>query len=106
MPRRRVRMSPAARAWYLAEVGYLAERNADAAARVVDMFRTARLNLSEHPELGCVGLILGTRRLMVGPYVLTIRLRGGTVEIAAIKWARQGNAYEPAEAKDEDGGVG
>jgi plasmid stabilization system protein ParE len=103
MPRRRVRMSPAARAWYLAEVRYLVDRNVDAAARVVDMMQTARVNLSEHPELGRVGLIPGTRRLLVGPYMLTTRFRGGTVEIAAIRAARQGDAYEPAEAKDEGG---
>ncbi len=103
MPRRRVRMSPAARAWYLAEVRYLADKNKAAAARVVDMMRTARVNLSEHPELGRVGLIPGTRQLLVGPYVLTTRRVGNVVEIAAIRSTRQGDAFGPAEAKDVDG---
>jgi plasmid stabilization system protein ParE len=97
MPRRRVRVAPAARAWYLAEVRYLAERNAEAGARVADLIRTARLNLSENPEMGRVGLIPGTRRLMVGPYILTTRLRGGVVEIAAIRAARQGDTYTPSD---------
>jgi plasmid stabilization system protein ParE len=96
-------MSPAARAWYLTEIRYLADRNADAAAQVVEMMRTARLNLSEHPTLGRLGLIPGTRRLLVGPYVLTTRVRGGVVEIAAIRSSRQGDAYEPAEASDDGG---
>ena len=97
-------MAPAARAWYLAEIGYLADRDAEAAARVVEMMRTARATLSGHPEIGRIGLIPGTRRLVAGPYVLTTRPRGGVVEIAAIRSSRQGGAYEPAEAKPETDG--
>ena len=67
----------------------------------VEMMRVARLNLSEHPEMGRVGFIPGTRRIVVGSYVLTTRLRGGVVEIAAIRSSRQGDAYEPPEAKPE-----
>jgi plasmid stabilization system protein ParE len=91
-------MSPAARAWYLAEIRYLADRNADAAARVVDLIGTARTNLAEYPQVGVVGVISGTRRLVAGPYVLTTRQRGGVIEIVAIRHARQGDAYAPDEA--------
>jgi len=98
MAPRPARMSPDARAWYLAEIRYLAERSPNAAAHVRAMIRTARLNLGENPGLGRVGLIPGTRRLVVGAYILTTRLRGGTLEIIAIRNARQGDAYAPAEA--------
>ena len=101
MGRRLARMSPQARAWYLAEIAYLAERNPPAAERVAVRMRAARELLVDHPKIGPAGLIPGTRRVVVGPYVLTVRQRGGVVEIAAIRHTRQGDAYAPAEAADE-----
>lgn len=40
-------------------------------------------------QIGVVGLIPGTRRLVVGSYVLTVRQRG-VVEIAPVPYARKG----------------
>ena len=77
MARQLVRMSLEARAWYLPEICYLADHNPVAAGRVAEMMRTARINLSEHPEIGRVGSIPGTRRLLVGPYIVTTQLCGG-----------------------------
>jgi plasmid stabilization system protein ParE len=94
-------MSPQAAAWLKAEIAYIADRNPIAARKIAARMRQARQNLAEHPALGRAGLIPGTRRLVVPPYVLTIRQRGATVEIAAIRHARQSDAYAPGEAADE-----
>jgi plasmid stabilization system protein ParE len=91
-------MSPRARTWYLAEIAYLAERNPAAAEKVVVRMRAARELLATHPGAGAPDLIPGTRRLVIAPYVLTIRLRSGVVEIVAIRPARQRDAYAPADA--------
>ena len=99
MPVQPARMSPEARAWFLAEIKYLADRSPSAAARVVESFRVARQTVSDYPKIGTVGMIPGTRRVVVGQYVLTTRLRGGIVEIAAIRHSRQGDAYAPTNAK-------
>lgn len=92
--RRLAILSPEARAWYLAEIAYLAERNALTAEKVAKRIRTARKTLAEHPKIGAPGLIPGTRRLVVGPYVLTVRLRGGTPEIIDIRHGRQAEPKE------------
>ncbi len=92
--RRLAILSPEARAWYLAEIAYLAERNALAAEKVAKRIRAARQTLAEHPNVGPPGFIPGTRRLVVGPYVLTVRLRGGTPEIIDIRHGRQADGKE------------
>jgi plasmid stabilization system protein ParE len=66
---------------------------------VIESFSVARQNLSDYPKIGTVGLIPGTGTLIVGQYVQTIRERGGTVEIAAIRDARQGASYAPTDVK-------
>jgi plasmid stabilization system protein ParE len=102
MARRPARMSAAARSWYLAEIRYLADRDPETASRVVDMFRTATLNLGAYPKIGVAGLIPGTRRLVVGPYVLTTQQRQGIVEVLAIRHARQQDAYEPSDVRPDE----
>jgi len=92
--RRLAILSPGARAWYLAEIRYLAERNALAAEKAAKRIRAACQTLAEHPNLGSPGLIPGTRKMMVGPYVLTVRLRGGTPEIIDIRHGRQAEPKE------------
>ncbi len=89
MTRRLARLAPAARVWLLDEIAYLAARNPIAARAVVDLFRRARENLALFPRMARPGLIPGTRRLVVGPYVLTVRPRGNDVEIVAIRHGRQ-----------------
>ncbi|MBP0575274.1 type II toxin-antitoxin system RelE/ParE family toxin, partial [Mycobacterium tuberculosis] len=68
---RRVWLSPQAAAWLKAEIAYLAERSPSAAAAVALRFRRVRQSLDDNPLLGQIGLIPGTRRLVVAPYVLT-----------------------------------
>jgi plasmid stabilization system protein ParE len=90
------RLSPGARSWFLAEIAYLAERNPAAAEKIVAQLRATRQILADYPKAGAPGLIPGTRRFVMAPYVLTIRLRGEEVEISAIRHARQSDAYAPS----------
>lgn len=112
MAPRLVRLSHQARAWLLAEIAYLAERDPAAARRVVAHLRAAQRNLARFPGMAQTGLIPGTRRLVVGDYVPTVRRHRGEVEIAAIRSARQGDAYAPTgdpssdEAGIDDGETG
>ena len=104
MASRIVRLSPEAAKWLKAEISYTADRNPAAAKRVADRLRAARETLSDYPMIGPEGWIPGTRRVVMGPFILTVRIRGDIVEIAAIRHARQGDAYAPGEvlAGDED----
>lgn len=101
MTRRLVRLSPEAAEWLKSEITYLAERSPAAAKKLASKIRAARESLSKYPKLGPPGLIPGTRRLVVSPYVLTLRTRDGIVEIVAIRHARQSDAYAPREVLDD-----
>ncbi len=55
----------------------------------------------EFPLTAQSGVIPGTRRVFVKPeYISTVRVREGVVEIAAIRSARQGDAYAPSDLLD------
>ena len=97
-----VRLSPEAAKWLKAEISYIADRNPAAAQKIANRLRAARETLADYPMVGPEGWIPGTRRVLAGPYVLTIRVRGQVVEIAAIRHARQGDAYAPAEMPMDD----
>jgi plasmid stabilization system protein ParE len=97
MTRRLARLSPAARRWFLAEVAYLAERDARAAEKFVRQMRAARRSLADFPRMAQTGLIPGTQRLVVGDYVLAVRMRADDVEVFAIRHGRQDDAYAPRE---------
>jgi plasmid stabilization system protein ParE len=79
------------------ETEYLAERRPRAAANFLDAIEQARRQLSEHPLSGPPGIIPETRRLVVGLYILSYRIRRGTVEIFAIRHSRQHDARQPRE---------
>jgi plasmid stabilization system protein ParE len=87
-------LSPAVIEYLRRETAYIAQFNEKAARKVVLMIRTARKTLSQHPNVGVPGLIPGTRKMVVGPYVLTVRLRGGTPEIIDIRHGRQAEPKE------------
>jgi toxin ParE1/3/4 len=40
--------------------------------------------LSRYPEMGRAGRVTGTRELIVFPYLIAYRLKGGAIEIVAI----------------------
>lgn len=90
-----VRFLARARAWIRRETEYLAERRPEAAADFLDAIERAWRQLSEHALSGPPGIIPDTRRLVVGPYILSYRVRRRTVEIFAIRHSRQRNAREP-----------
>jgi len=79
------------------ETEYLPERRPRAAANFLDAIEQARRQLSEHPLSGPPGIIPETRRLVVGLYILSYRIRRGTVEIFAIRHSRQHDARQPPE---------
>jgi plasmid stabilization system protein ParE len=95
MARSPARMTPEAREWFLAEIAYIANLNPAAAEKIVARVKKARQLLADHPKIGPAGLIPGTRRFVVKPYILTVRQRDGVVEIAAIRHAKQSDAYTP-----------
>jgi toxin ParE1/3/4 len=76
------------------ETAYIAQHNEKAARKIVSMIRAARKTLAEHPNIRPPGLIPGTRSLVVGPYVLTVRLKGGTPEIIDTRHGRQADRKE------------
>lgn len=102
MALRLARMSPEAASWLKTEIAYVADRNPAAARKIVERIRQARRNLAEYPRIGPPGLIPGTRRVVVSPYVLTVQQNSGVVEIAAIRHARQSDAYAPQDVLNED----
>ncbi len=83
-----------ARAWFMAEITYLAERNPAAATTVITQFQEARRTLAKHPDIARPGPIVGLRHFVVGPYVLTIRRKAGSVEILSIRHGRQTDEKE------------
>lgn len=84
-------------------IAYLAEADPLACQRLVDRIRRAREQLAEFPNSGPPGGVPGTRRVVVGAYVLTIRVRKGETEILAFRHAKQGDAYAPRETAEEEG---
>jgi plasmid stabilization system protein ParE len=94
MPRLAI-LSPEAKAWLEAEVRSLASKSPAAARKLLTRLRAKRRLLAEHPNIGPVGLIPGTRLVFVPPYVLTVRLRDGVVEIAGMRHAKQDDARAP-----------
>ena len=72
---RRVLLSARAQKWLHCEVAYLAERSAPAARRLLERIKDARRQPATFPRSGRPGLVPGTRRLVLGRYVLTYRRR-------------------------------
>lgn len=74
-------------------MAYVAERNPAAAPIIVEQFKVAQRDLVQFPGVAQVGLIPGTRRLVVGDYIPTVRDNRGEAEIVAIRTGRQNDAY-------------
>jgi len=71
---------------------YLAKHHPPAAMRFLAALVRAERQLSEFPDLGAPGIRPGTRRLIVGDYILSYRRRGENVEIFAVRHARRRDA--------------
>jgi plasmid stabilization system protein ParE len=70
----------------------LAEHSPLAAERLLEALGGAEQQLLEFPNSGAPGLRPGTRRLVVGNYILSYRRRGTEVEIFAVRNARRRDA--------------
>ena len=97
-----VRLSRSAERWFLSRVAELAEVNPAAARKLIERLERQKSLLSSFPEMTEKGILDGTRKVSMPPLVLTIRARDGMVEIAAIRDARQKDAYTPAELSVAD----
>lgn len=81
----------------LDQIGAFIEKdNPAAATRVVARIVSAVDNLAEHPAMGRVGRVKGTRELILAdiPYIIPYRVVGDEIEIltvmhAAQRWPRQ-----------------
>ena len=71
---------------------YLAAHSAPAARRFLDALREAHDRLAALPHSGAPGLLPGTRRIVIGDYILSYRVRRETVEVFAVRHARRGDA--------------
>lgn len=98
----RVRLSKSAERWFLSKIAELAEVNPAAARKLVERLERQRNLLSSFPQMTESGILEGTRKVSMPPLVLTIRSRDGIVEIAAIRDARQKDAYAPVEMLSAD----
>ena len=81
--------------WIRRESEYLRDRRSGAVERFIDAIDRAAQQLSEYPMSGPPGLIPDTRRLAVGPYILSYRVRRGVVEVFAVRHGRQRDTRAP-----------
>jgi toxin ParE1/3/4 len=88
----RVFRSPRAGAEIEEIATYLAEHSLPAAQRFQQALERAQQLLSEFPNSGATGLSPGTRRLIVGDYIVSYRRRAADVEIFAVRHARRHDA--------------
>jgi plasmid stabilization system protein ParE len=89
MSRRKVRLSIRAERWLFAYIAELAEKNPTAARDILRRFDKLSEMLADFPEMSEAGPILGTRRVVMRPLILTTRLKGDILEVAAIRHERQ-----------------
>lgn len=85
-----IHWSPAARADFIAVIGYISGNNADAAQRLHDLIEHAAAQISEHPYMYLSGRVAGTREAVVHPnYLLIYRVGVTAVEVLRVLHARQ-----------------
>jgi plasmid stabilization system protein ParE len=71
---------------------YLEEYSPPAARRFLEALARAYQMLSEHPDVGAPGIRPGTRRLVVGNYIVSYQRQAGEVEVFAVRDARRRDA--------------
>lgn len=79
------------------EIAYLTKQNPVAAGRIARLFDAARERIARHPLIGPKGDLADTRIVIVGPYIMTLMIRNGEVEIGAIRHGRQADARAPTD---------
>ncbi|AYC99748.1 type II toxin-antitoxin system RelE/ParE family toxin [Neorhizobium sp. NCHU2750] len=89
MSKRAVRLSIRAERWLLSYIADLAEQNPQAARDILVRLDRVKDLLADFPRMTEEGLIPDTRRVVMRPLILTIRLRADILEIVAIRHERQ-----------------
>jgi plasmid stabilization system protein ParE len=98
-------LSEKAERWFLQKVADLAAVNPQAARNLIARIERQKQLLATFPQMTERGLIPGTRKVSMPPFVLIIRKIGNTVEIASIRDGRQKDAHKPTNllsADDDD----
>jgi plasmid stabilization system protein ParE len=75
--------------------GYLAENSPAVGQCFVAALEQAQRQLSEFPSSGAPGALPGTRRLILGNYIVSYRRRGDDIEVFAVRHARRRNTLSP-----------
>lgn len=88
----RVVRTPRATAHVLLIVGYLAEYSETAAMCFLEDLRKAEKQLAKFPNSGAPGSVSGTRRLVIGDYIVSYRARRESVQIFAVRHAKRRDA--------------
>jgi len=88
----RVVRSPRAAAEIRDIANYLVELSPAAAGRFLAAMQAAEERLAVLPHSGVPGLLPGTRRLIIGDYILSYRVRRDTVEVYAVRHAKRRDA--------------
>ena len=73
------------------QIDYIAEHNPGAAARLEQRMVDATDQLLDHPEIGRIGRLRGTRELVVArtPYIVIYEIEGETVRILRVLHSAQ-----------------
>jgi plasmid stabilization system protein ParE len=71
---------------------YPREYSERAARRFDDALGRAERQLADFPNSGAPGIRPGTRRLIIGDYIVSYRRRGDDVEVFAVRHSRRRNA--------------
>jgi toxin ParE1/3/4 len=81
---------PAARRDLATIIGYIAERDVDAAQRLKSLIAECAERLAEHPFMYRSGRVPGTREAVVHPnYILIYHVAAEAIEIISLVHARQ-----------------
>jgi addiction module RelE/StbE family toxin len=71
---------------------YLAEYSPPAAGRFREAMQQAQERLAAFPNSGAPGFASGTRRLVIGDYIVSYRVRREIVQIFAVRHAKRRDA--------------
>jgi plasmid stabilization system protein ParE len=88
-------VSPEVEEWLNDYFDKLTDDSPASAMRLSEKVRAKFGLLGDFPRIGVKGLIPGTRTVFVHPFTLTVQVREGVVEIAAIRAQRQGDSLAP-----------
>ncbi|MEO5807664.1 type II toxin-antitoxin system RelE/ParE family toxin [Devosia sp.] len=71
-------------------IGYIAERDGDAARRLRERLEAVVVPLAEHPYMYRPGLVPGTRELLAHPnYKIVYRVKADHIDIVSVLHTRQ-----------------